>query len=72
MFHRLSEIITSYGGVAREIRGDALVAEFDRASDAVTAAITLQTQNEKLSATLAGQGVPCERGGKRCATSIAR
>ena len=28
------QTIDSYGGIAREIRGDALVAEFERASDA--------------------------------------
>ena len=39
-FNNFSETITSYGGVAREIRGDALVAEFERASDAVPAEIT--------------------------------
>jgi adenylate cyclase len=52
VFHRFSETITSYGGVAREIRGDALVAEFERASDAVTAAIAFQAQNERSNATL--------------------
>ncbi len=34
-FNTFSETIASYGGIAREIRGDALVAEFNRASDAV-------------------------------------
>ena len=42
-FQRLSEIIESYGGTATEIRGDALVAEFPRASDAVTAALAFQS-----------------------------
>ena len=46
-FNNLSETITAYGGVPREIRGDALVAEFDRASDAVTAAIAFQAKNEE-------------------------
>jgi adenylate cyclase len=45
-FGSFSETIIAYGGVASEIRGDALVAEFDRASDAVTAAIAFQTKNE--------------------------
>ena len=44
-FRRLSETITSHGGSTREIRGDALVAEFARASDAVTAALAYQTRN---------------------------
>ena len=47
IFHNFSETIKTYGGIAREIRGDALVAEFDRASDAVAAAITFQTLNEE-------------------------
>ncbi|MDH3692430.1 MAG: adenylate class-3/4/guanylyl cyclase [Gammaproteobacteria bacterium] len=45
-FQRFSETIESYGGTAREIRGDALVAEFARASDAVTAALAFQSTNE--------------------------
>ncbi len=32
-FQRFSETISAYNGIAHEIRGDALVAEFDRASD---------------------------------------
>ena len=44
-FDSFSQTITSYGGIAREIRGDALVAEFDRASDAVTAALAFQVIN---------------------------
>jgi len=51
-FHRLSSTISSYEGIAREIRGDALVAEFARASDAVTASLAFQatntTHNEQL------------------------
>ena len=44
-FHRLSETIASHGGIAHEIRGDALVAEFARASDAVSAAVEFQSAN---------------------------
>jgi adenylate cyclase len=44
-FRRFSATIEDYGGHAREIRGDALVAEFDRASDAVTAALAFQLAN---------------------------
>jgi adenylate cyclase len=51
-FNNFSETITAYGGVAREIRGDALVAEFDRASDAVAAALAFQVSNGELNATL--------------------
>ena len=44
-FRRFSETIEAYGGITQEIRGDALVAEFARASDAVTAAIAFQIKN---------------------------
>ena len=44
-FARFADTIASHGGNAREIRGDALVAEFDRASDAVGAAIAFQAAN---------------------------
>jgi class 3 adenylate cyclase len=35
-FNNFSATIDTYDGIAREIRGDALVAEFERASDAVS------------------------------------
>jgi adenylate cyclase len=44
-FHHLSSAISAYGGIAHEIRGDALVAEFARASDAVCAALRFQQSN---------------------------
>ena len=44
-FRRFSHTIASYGGIAREIRGDALVAEFARASDAVSASLAFQAAN---------------------------
>ena len=49
-FRRLSEIIASYGGVTRELRGDALVAEYERASDAVAAALAFQQDNQEQNA----------------------
>ncbi|MGA8261453.1 MAG: adenylate/guanylate cyclase domain-containing protein [Arenicellales bacterium] len=51
-FRRLSGIVESHGGATREIRGDALVAEFSRASDAVTAALAFQAANEAYNDTL--------------------
>ncbi len=51
-FNRFSETINTYGGLTHELRGDALVAEFDRASDAVTAALAFQISNGELNATL--------------------
>ena len=47
VFHQFSETINSYGGITHELRGDALVAEFNRASDAVPAAIAFQALNEE-------------------------
>jgi len=44
-FRRFSQTIQEYGGQVHEIRGDALVAEFARASDAVCAAIAFQQEN---------------------------
>jgi len=41
-FRRFGDAIIKYQGHVRELRGDALLAEFDRASDAVTAAISFQ------------------------------
>jgi adenylate cyclase len=46
-FQRFTETIHDYGGITHELRGDALVAEFDRASDAVAAAIAFQANNEE-------------------------
>ena len=45
-FLRLSNTIEVYAGNARELRGDAVVAEFKRASDALTAAIVFQAENK--------------------------
>ena len=44
-FRRFSETIVTHGGIAHEIRGDALVAEFPKASDAVAAAVEFQKTN---------------------------
>ncbi len=51
-FHQFSETINSFSGITRELRGDALVAEFERASDAVAAALAFQILNEEFNATL--------------------
>ncbi len=51
-FRRFAETIAAHGGIAHEVRGDALVAEFSRASDAVGASTAFQiantTHNEEL------------------------
>jgi adenylate cyclase len=51
-FHHFSASISTYGGITRELRGDALLAEFDRASDAVASALAFQELNTKVNATL--------------------
>lgn len=54
VFRRFSETISAYSGVTHELRGDALVAEFERASDAVTAAHSFQADNTKCNNELSG------------------
>ena len=44
-FVEFSGEIKRYSGTTQEIRGDALVAEFPRASDAVSAALAFQEKN---------------------------
>ena len=51
-FVRFSKTIESYRGTAHELRGDALVAEFTRASDAVCAAVAFQDENTAFNASL--------------------
>ena len=41
-FRRFSEVIEKYKGRVLELRGDALLAEFERPSDAVTATLAFQ------------------------------
>ena len=41
-FQRFSRIITQHDGITQEIRDDALVAEFSKASDEVTAACDMR------------------------------
>jgi adenylate cyclase len=48
VFNSFSETIKNYGGITRELRGDALLAEFERASDAVAAALAFQDSNEEI------------------------
>ncbi len=44
-FRRFSATISTHGGTAHEVRGDALVAEFSKVSDAVRAALAFQAAN---------------------------
>ena len=45
VFNEFAEVIARSGGTTHEIRGDALVAEFVRASDAAVAALEFQATN---------------------------
>jgi TolB-like protein len=60
-FRRFSETISNYGGVALEIRGDALVAEFAKASDAVSASLAFQVANSTLNEQLSDGILPVLR-----------
>ncbi len=57
-FQRFSQTIQEYGGQVHEIRGDAVVAEFSRASDAVCAAIAFQQGNTAHNKTLDDNIIP--------------
>lgn len=52
LYERCSDIIAGYAGATREIRGDALVAEFARTSDAIAAALSCQRANTENNAAL--------------------
>ena len=62
-FRRLSEAIARHNGIAHEIRGDALVAEFSRASDAVSASLAFQAANAAHNEKLADDIRPAVRVG---------
>jgi adenylate cyclase len=51
-FRRFGETIFNYHGQVRELRGDALLAEFARASDAVSAALSFQSEQAEFNAHL--------------------
>jgi TolB-like protein len=51
-FRRFAETIRAYGGTPHEVRGDALLATFSRASDAVSASLSFQTGNAHHNETL--------------------
>ena len=51
-FKRFGVTISNYYGQVRELRGDALLAEFERASDAVTAALAFQAEQNHHNAQL--------------------
>lgn len=62
-FRRFASTIRRYGGFVHEIRGDALVAEFARASDAVGAALCFQQANTEHNAALHDGIIPAVRVG---------
>ena len=62
-FRRFGDIISKYYGQVRELRGDALLAEFDRASDAVVAALAFQAEQVRYNSQLNDQLQPTVRVG---------
>lgn len=63
VFRRFSELIAVYGGATHERRGDALLAEFNRASDAVSAALAFQANNAEHNRALEDEICPVVRVG---------
>ncbi len=51
-FQRFGKTISNYHGQVRELRGDALLAEFERASDAISAALSFQSDQANYNAQL--------------------
>lgn len=62
-FRRIGDTITKYLGRMRELRGDALLAEFDSASDAIAAALAFQAEQAKNNAMLNDNILPTIRVG---------
>lgn len=61
VFNRLSDAIAEYGGTTHEIRGDALIAEFGKASDAVGASLEFQQANKAYNDQLGDEILPVVR-----------
>ena len=57
-FRGFADAVRAYAGAVNEIRGDALVAEFSRASDAVLAALAAQESNTRRNAKLDDAIIP--------------
>lgn len=62
-FRSFSDIITQYHGHVRELRGDALLAEFERASDAVSATVAFQANQAEYTTQLNDNILPMVRVG---------
>ena len=57
-FQRFSDTIAKYNGQVLVLRGDALIAEFKRASDAVAATLTFQTDQDRYFNAMRKAGIP--------------
>ena len=62
-FRCFRETIDRYHGCVRELRGDALLADFERASDAVSATLAFQAEQSEYIDTLNDQILPTVRVG---------
>ena len=65
-FHRFSETIGKYQGHILELRGDALLAQFERPSDAVAATLAFQSDHIYLISRLKDDLRPTIRVGATC------
>ena len=62
-FGRFGDVVDKYHGQVSELRGDALLAEFERASDAVTASLAFQSDHSKYIAQITDTIIPMVRVG---------
>ncbi len=60
-FRRLARVAEKHRGQLREVRGDAVIIEFPRVSDAVTAAVAFQEENQAYNVTLSDDIRPALR-----------
>ena len=60
-FRRFGDVIRSYGGRIHEVRGDALLATFPRASDAVAASLAYQATSRRYNDSIADEIRPWVR-----------
>jgi TolB-like protein len=58
VFAAFADCIRRYGGIVHEIRGDALVAEFERVSDAIAGALAAQTVSAEYNAQFSDDILP--------------
>ena len=58
LYGRICRLCALHNGIARELRGDAAVVEFDSAADALRAALAIQATHQMLNRTRVGRVNP--------------